>query len=260
MKKVPKKIIYYQDEHNDDFSETVKNIKPLPKDYRYVHDTFLEKFLGFIAYRLILTPFGWLFVKLKYHHKFVVSKEVKKMKQGFLLYGNHTAAVADVFLPSLFSLKRKNYILAGEQARSLTKILPIMRSVGSIPLAENLSQNREMMRCIKQRLNENASVLIRPEAHVWPYYTDIRPFPSTSFKYAPLFNAPVVCMTACYQKRKFSKKPKMITYIDGPFYADPDLSIKENAEMLRNITYDTMRSRVKEHSTYAYYEYRKKEV
>lgn len=253
----PKKILYYRDEHNDDFSQTVQARKPLPANYRYVHDSALEKALGFIAYRLLLTPLGWLQSKLFHHHKFIVPKEVKALKTGFFLYGNHTALFADVFLPSLFTLKRKTYLVAGEQAKSLTWLLPVMRAVGCVPLPDTPAQGRELLRCMQKRLRQNAVVLIRPEAHVWPYYTGVREFPAASFKYPALCNAPVVCMTSCYQKRRLSKRPKMVTFLDGPFYPDPAHSTKDNAQTLRDAVYQTMCARTREHSTYAYYEYRK---
>ena len=59
--------------------------------------------------------------------------------------------------------------------------------------------------------------MIYPEAHVWPYYTKIRPFISASFKYPTKLDAPSFSMTTTYQKRKRGKRPKMVVYIDGPF-------------------------------------------
>ena len=141
----------------------------------------------------------------------------------------------------------------------MTGILWITRSIGAIPLTKSVKQNREMLRCIKKRLQEGASVTIFPEAHVWPYYTRIRPYSSASFKYAAIFHAPVICMTTCYQKRKFSKTPKMITYMDVPFYPYPALSTQENAERLHAAVMETMQKRAEEHSTYSVYEYIKLE-
>lgn len=257
MKK--KKVFYYTNELTDDFAETVKNRQPLPDNYRYLHDTWYEKLLGFIAYRLLLTPFAWLYVKLKFGQKFVRSKASKKLKCGHFIYSTHTLPLADVFLPSLITLKRKNYLLAGEQANSLKKLLGVMRSIGSIPITGNACKNREMLRCVKTRLSQGASVTIFPEAHVWPLYTQIRPYPVVSFKYAVMLNAPVLAMTNCFQKRKFRKTPKVITFIDGPFYPDVTLDKRERAEALHKQVYETMQARAKQYSTYSPYEYVKKE-
>ena len=250
-----KKTFYYTDELTDDFAETVKNLQPLPDDYAYIHDVWYEKLLGFIAYRLLLTPFAWVYVKLKFGHKFVRAKEWKKLKEGHFIYSTHTLPLADVFLPSLITLKRKTYLMAGAQANSLKRLLGVMRSIGSIPLTGNPAKNREMLRCVKTRLAQGASITIFPEAHVWPLYTKIRPYPATSFKYAVMCNAPVLAMTNCFQKRKFRKTPKVITFIDGPFYPDPNLDKRERAEDLHRRVYETMQKRAAEYSTYSAHEY-----
>ena len=50
-------------------------------------------------------------------------------------------------------------------------------------------------------------------------------------------------LTNCYQKRKFSKKPKILTFVDGPFYPNTFLNENEAAKILREIAYNTMCNR-----------------
>ena len=87
--------------------------------------------------------------------------------------------------------------------------------------------------------------MIYPEAHIWPFYTKIRPFPDASFKYPVQYKTPVFCFTNIYQKRRFSKNPRMLTYIDGPFFPDESLSLKEQRKDLRDRVYNTMVERSK---------------
>ena len=87
--------------------------------------------------------------------------------------------------------------------------------------------------------------MIYPEAHIWPYYTKIRPFTDMSFRYPVQFDLPVFCFTDTYQKRRFGSKPKIVTYVDGPFYADKSLSSKEQRKELRDKVYNTMVERAK---------------
>ena len=87
--------------------------------------------------------------------------------------------------------------------------------------------------------------MIYPEAHIWPYYTDIRPFKDTSFRYPVQTKVPVFCLTNTYQRRAKSKTPQKMTYIDGPIYPDEALSAKGQKEMLRNAVYETMKARAK---------------
>ena len=73
-------------------------------------------------------------------------------------------------------------------------------------------------------------------------------------------NKPIFVLTNCYQKRRFSKKPKILTYVDGPFYPNPDLGKKKAAKELRDIAYTTMCERAAIHSTYEYIRYIKEET
>ena len=76
---------------------------------------------------------------------------------------------------------------------------------------------------------------IYPEAHIWPYYTKIRPFKNVSFAYPVNLEKPVYCMTNTYQSYgKKKDKIKIINYIDGPFYANKELSTKEQKRKLEN--------------------------
>ncbi len=252
--------IWYEDELNDDFGTSVKHIRPLPKKYKYITTNFILKFFDFIIYRLIVRPFAWFYMKIKFGHKIKNKKILKNIKSGYFIYANHTTIIGDAFMPNLLSIKTKNYIITGEQANSLTKLLPILRGIGALPLTSQVKDNIKLMKAIKIRIEQKASITIYPEAHVWPYYTDIRPFPSESFKYASKRNTPIIAMTNCYKKRKLLKRPKIITYLDGPFYPKDELNSKENANYLRDIVYQKMKERTKEHSTYSYFNYKKKET
>lgn len=254
-----KKIFYYNDELTDDFGTSVKKIKPLPEDYVYASKNPFFRAFSFVLYRMVARPVAWIYIKVRFHHRFVGRSAARKIKTGYFIFANHITLAGDAFIPNTVSFLKRNYIITGEQANSLTALLPVMKAVGAIPLTDSVSANVKMVRCVKQRIAEGASVTVYPEAHVWPYYTGIRPYSATSFHYAVMTGAPVLCMTTCVQKRKFGKKPKLVTFTDGPFYPDETLRPSQAAEALREKVFSAMKARAKEHSTYLYYDYRKKE-
>lgn len=251
------KKFYYTDELNDDFGTTVvkDKIKPLPTNYQYMTTNVVGKTRDALIYHGLAKPLAWLYLKGKFHIRFVNKKIVKKQRQGVFLFGNHTLLVGDACISNAVQFGRRNYIVTGEQANSLTPILWLMRAVGNIPLTDHLGQQMKMMRCMKKHLAKGATITIFPEKHAWPYYTGIRPFPATSFKYPVINHTPVICMTTCFEKRKLGKKPRITVYFDGPFYPQDGLSASENAEYLRDAVYQCMVDRTKKHSTYAYYTY-----
>lgn len=79
---------------------------------------------------------------------------------------------------------------------------------------------------------------------MWEYYTGIRPFSVTSFKFPAKLDTPSFSMTVTYKKSKLFKKPKMVVYIDGPFYPEGNTH-KEKARCLCEVITATMKKRSK---------------
>ena len=237
------KIFYYEDELNDDFADTIKTLHPLPKKYCYVKRNPFSKLFSFVIYRMIARPAVWAYMKIKFHHKFVGKKALCKLKSGCFLYKNHVAVAGDAFIPNTMSVKKRNYIVTGKETNSLTAILPLLRALGNIPLGQSTAQNLAMLRCMRKRIAEGASITIYPEAHIWPYYTGIRPFPDDSFSYPIKYGAPVFCFTNTYQKRKHARAPRLVTYVDGPFYPNDALPLREKRQDLRDRVHACMTER-----------------
>jgi len=238
------KVIYYSDELNDDFANT--NIIPVKinGDYKYIRKNIFWKIGHFILYRLFATPFAFLYTKLKFHHKIENKEDLKKIKkEGYFLYGNHTQKFADAFIPSMLTYSKRAYLIVHPDSVSIKGLKNVTPMLGALPLPSCITSTKNFLYALEKRTLEGNVVVIYPEAHIWPYYTKIRNFKSSSFKYPIKFETPTFCFTNTYQKRKFSKKPKIVTYIDGPFYPDNDLPLKEREIDLRNRIFETMKYR-----------------
>ena len=87
-------------------------------------------------------------------------------------------------------------------------------------------------------------IMIYPEAHIWPFYTGIRPFPDTSFRYPVQQKLPVFCLTNTYQRRGKSHIPQIVTYLrDQVYEAMGKRAQNSNMEMIRYIKKDTDREK-----------------
>ena len=113
-------------------------------------------------------------------------------------------------------------------------------ALGGLPLPDGIGAYRNFLAAIKNRIAEGHPIVIYPEAHIWPYYTKIRPFPDTSFAYPVTLHAPSFCFVNTYQKTRFRKRPRMVTYIDGPFLADEGAEPKAARKALRDAIYTRM--------------------
>ena len=102
--------------------------------------------------------------------------------------------------------------------------------------------------------NVNKVISVYPEAHIWPKYNQIREFPKTSFHYPVKLNAPCFAKTTVYKKTR-SGKTKPVIYLDGPFYPNKDLPMKEAQIDLRNRIYNAMVERAKKENSELDYRY-----
>ena len=89
-------IIYYTDEHNDEFSTAQITPRKIDGTYKYRGKGFLWEVLHFFLYRIVAFPIAFGFLQLKFRHKIVNRKVLRSMRhKPFFLYGNHTNAGAD---------------------------------------------------------------------------------------------------------------------------------------------------------------------
>lgn len=258
---IPKKIIYYSDLLNDDFAGTkIKELK-LKNNYKYIDRNIFYNILALIL-RIIVYPIVMPILKIRYLYRIKNRKVLKKaIKTGYFLYGNHTNYLLDAYLPTLINPLRKPFIVVSRDTTSIPGIKTIVRMLGAYPVP-NTTKNMRSFRAGMKKLVKNRRVIaIYPEAHIWPFYNDIRPFSSVAMHYPYDLNVPSFSFTTIYKKRKFKliKRPKVEVYIDGPFYPNYNLDKKEALEDLKNQIYNSMKKRINQFPKYNYYEYRYKE-
>lgn len=255
----PQQTIYYHDELNEELSGITRPPKFIADDYRYIRKNPVWNLLAFIAYRIIMTPAAWLYCKLKLHLR-IENREVLRpyRRKGYFLYGNHTQAPGDGYLPTLITFPKKSYEIANSDNVALPGLEQFMLMIGAMPIPSGLGGYKNFLGAIEKRIVSHHCVAIYPEAHIWPYYTEIRPFKSTSFRYPVKLRDPSFCFTTTYQERRPGRPPKATVYVDGPFFPNEQLSPKEQEKDLRNRIYDTMQQRSRL-STCRYIRYVRKE-
>lgn len=244
MKKGDK--IYYSDELNDEVIDFKVKPKKIDKNYNYLPKNIFYRFISWFTYRFLAMPiFGFYFTFIR-PVKFKNKKVLKLAKKtGYFVYGNHTNEIADAVCPTFACFPKKPHVICNSSNLQLPVLGKFLRMWGALPLPDTLEATKNFYNAIETTLNNKNPIIIYPEAHLWPYYTKIRPFTYLSFRYAIKYNKPVYCFTTVYKKRKFFKKPKMEIYVDGPFYPDTSLPAKESQQKLRDEVYTKMVERSK---------------
>lgn len=240
------RIIYYKDELNDEFSIPKIESRIIDEKYKYEHN-FLWNICSYILQNVISMPIKVLYQKIRFRLKYVGKEKLKECKnQGYFIYANHTQPFADTFIPSVANYPKRNFLIVNPVNISLKGTGTLVEMLGAIPIPSNVAGMKNFLTTIKKKIEKKSYITIYPEAHIWPYYTKIRPFKAVSFKYPVQLKTPVYCMTNTYQSYgKRHDKIKIVTYIDGPFYPNMKLSPKEQQQELRDKVYNQMVERSK---------------
>lgn len=238
------KIIYYDDELNDEFSEAKIEPRKIDENYKYEHTNIIWNITAWLIQNILSVPIKVLYAKIKFGIKYIGKEKVKSYKkQGYFVYGNHTQSFADTFITTNAIFPKRNYFIVNPENVSMKILGNSIQMLGAIPIPTEKNGMKNFLASINKKIEKGYSITIFPEAHIWPYYTKIRPFKSTSFRYPVEMNVPTFCVTNTYHK-KGKNKVKIVTYIDGPFFPDENLtSIKEKKENLRNKVYEKMAER-----------------
>ena len=190
-------------------------------------------------------PIKLIYGKLKFKIKYIGKQNFKKYKNtGYFIYANHTLNFGDTFIPSIPVYPKRNFFIVNPENISIKGLGNSTSFLGAIPIPNKKDGMKDFLEAIKYHVEKKHSITIYPEAHIWPYYTKIRPFKDVSFAYPIKLNVPAFCITNTYQK--YGKNSfRVVSYIDGPFFADKDLNYKEQRKNLRDKIYNCMNERSK---------------
>ena len=237
------KTFYYSDELNDDFAATKKlGGKPIGEDFPYIHKNPFWRGAAAILYRGIVTPIAFLYCKLLFGLRIKGKKHLRGLKNGYFLYANHTQHTADAFVPTLVSFPKKAYIVTGASAVSIPGLRNIVQMLGAIPLPDETKGLQRFSEVLKTRVSQGAAICIYPEAHIWPYYTHIRPFRAGSFAYPADCGVPAVPYVVTYRERRWFKRlhPCITVQIGAPIFPDSSVPNRKERHRLRDAAFAFM--------------------
>lgn len=243
---------------NDDLMQTHDQNYEVKADFQWTHTNQTYLFFRGIMQHLI-SWFAWPFERLWLSVRVVNGGSLKPYRhQAIYLYGNHTQPQGDVFLP--YYLHANVSVIISPANMGIPILGKLMPLAGAIPTPKNTHQFKNFIHVIKTRVRQGSWIVLYPEAHLWPYYTKIRPMNAAAFHYPINKTAPVFCMTTTYQRpNREGHKPKLTIYIDGPFSTNQQLSKKEQQSDLQQQVQQCMQTRSK-HSNYEFLDYEKRRI
>lgn len=254
-----KKVVYYSDPLNDDFAGTNIKTKTVSSNFKLVHKSILWHFFSDVVYYLIAIPLIWVYERVFLRIKIVNKKNLRKYKGPCFFYCNHSHHT-DALAINLVGFPRRTQIVASADAVSIKGIKTLVQMLGAVPVPTDMAGMKNFTKALDYYHKRGNNIAIYPEAHIWPYYTGIRPFLDSSFGYAVSLNSPVIAVYTAHSQPKglFARwrKTNMTLYVSEPFYPNSNISKKEAKADLRNRVYDWLVSCSKQYSSFEAVEYR----
>ena len=245
------KIRYY-DSYTDDFVKTRNQDYELKENYKWIHNNIFYKIFSYILYYTFLL-FSLLYIKIVYRVSYKNRKVLKGYKSYFM-FSNHTLPFGDAIIPLITNFPNRPYYVADKANLGIPILGKLLPMLGILPIPNTVHKMQSFVDSVNYQIEHNHPIIIYPEAHVWPYNTFIREFPKTSFNFPVSLNVPSFTSTTTFQKSKIFKKPKVVIYIDGPFYPDKNLTKKEQISNLHCKIYNNLVSN-SQHSNQDYIKY-----
>ncbi len=257
-KKREERVRYYRF-FDDDFVQTPDQSKQLDKEYCFVHGNLFFRASSFLVYHALMAV-SFCYCRCFLHLKVVNRARFPKgRKEGYFVYANHTQPFGDVVMPCMENPSWRKYWVGSSANLGIPVIGRLLKMGGLIPIPSRIKQMKAFTDAIFTRVDQGCAIYIYPEAHVWPWYTGIRPFSSVSFTYPVEKDAPVYVATTTYQRRGRGKRAGVTVFLDGPMEDDKSLTRKERKEALCKQVYACMLRTARKESTYMYVTYRKEE-
>lgn len=249
------KKIYYYDDFDSDVVKSKNQEYILKENYKWIHKNVFYKIWSYTLY-VIFFIFSFIYAKLILRVS-IKNRNVLKGKSSYYLYINHTQEMGDAFVPPIITRYKRPYFIVNKANLGIPILGKLLPALGAIVIPDGIHDMLKFRKALKY-YGEKHPIVVYPEAHVWPYYTKIRPFNTSSFQFAVEDEKEVYCATTTYQKSNFFKRPKIVIYVDGPFICDENLSKKENIKKLEKLVHDKMTYRSK-NSNVEYVTYKKKD-
>ena len=247
--------ITVRDPASDDFGVPGQHIRPQVVDehYCYHHNWWWRLLSAFIYYIVAPLPvhiMGWAH-GLRFRNRAALRKA-----GGCYLYCNHTHWL-DAVIPYLVSFPRRAYVVAGPTAFSIPVLRQLVALLGGVPLNTTPAGKMAFREAIGQAVKRGDRVAIYPEAHEWPYYNGIRPFPPYAFTYPVHDEAPVVAGVVTYRRRRFFSKraPHLTLTLSEPITPADWQGAADPKTALRDTVHDFMCDTARQQASYAWVEY-----
>ena len=237
------KIAKYEQLGGENFFCDVENDPPIktlmPEDVDYLKKKLSSKIKNIICRRTV----SKMLKKYAIQHQIEIVglENLAGLQGGAVLTTNHFHyfdASPAVYAMNKLKSKRKMHIVIREGNYQIPGLFGfILKNYYTFPLSSNMRTMVNLNKAIETVLNRGDFVLVYPEQAMWWKYKKPRFYRIGAFKWASKNNVPLVpCFTTMQDMDTLEEDgmpmQKLTWHIGKPIYPDPNLSVKDNADMM----------------------------
>ncbi len=227
---VYRRVIAEQKATEEDAGDLNRHVMHMPTPFVYRVDThyrFVNRNIFFrigstLLFYLIALPLLDIASKLFFGLRIEGKRNMRYMKGGAVTVTNHIHML-DSPMVACCLFPRKPFFAALKSNFEIPVIRHLVRLLGGVPIPESPKALHAFMESMRKELEQGHIVHFYPEASLWPWHDELRPFRNGAFQLAVQSNVPIIPMVFTYRKPgalrgKLRKKPLITLKIGEPAY------------------------------------------
>ncbi len=239
----------YADKHASD-PNAHKLHMPTPFTYKVDENfAFINKNIFFrlgstVLFYLIAIPLLDIVARLWFGLRIKGHKKLRYVKGGAVTVTNHIHLL-DSPMVACGLFPKKAHMVTLRTNFEIPIIRWLVRMLGGVPIPETPKALNSFMESMRRELKDGRIVHFYPEASLWPWHDELRPFKNGAFNLAIRSDVPVVPMVFKFRKAwwPFSmihKKPLVTLEVGDPQPPPREGSEKQRILNLRDQTFEYM--------------------
>ena len=204
--------------------------------YRFVNRNVFFRLGSWLLFYVIAVPLLDIASRLFFGLKIRGKKNLRFLKGGAVTVTNH-CHVLDSPMVACSLFPRKPFFATLKTNLEIPVIRRLVRLLGGVPIPESPKALHAFMESMHTQLQKGRIVHFYPEASLWPWHGELRPFRNGAFHLAVKSGVPVVPMVFTFREAKgplsrLRKKPLVTLTVGLPEYPAQD-ERNERARVLK---------------------------
>ncbi len=214
------------------------------ENFKFVNKNIFFRIGSNLLFYLVAIPvldiLSVLWFGLKIHGR----RNLRYIKGGAVTVTNHVH-VLDSPMVACTLFPKKAHMASLKSNFEIPVIRWLVRMLGGIPIPETPKALNAFMESMRAELEQGKLVHFYPEASLWPWHDELRPFKNGAFNLAIRSDVPIVPMVFRFREawwpfKLLRKKPLITLEVGSPIFPEEKGSDKQRIIMLKDKTHEYM--------------------